>query len=182
GLALYFTLQLNDRFYFQLEAIPKSPYGAKNIKPYPVGDSSVDNIFKNGSVERKIKTISLPLLIRYRIGGLWFIETGPQIDWMLGGKDIFTVKSGNNELSNTINVDDDITKFDIGWAGGLVYKLKKDVSMAVGIRYFYGLTDIIKSTPGNQHNSAWLMSVYIPIGAGKAAAKRQKELEEKSKQ
>jgi hypothetical protein len=63
----------------------------------------------------------------------------------------------------------------VGWAAGLVYKFSKGISMSAGIRYFYGFTDIVKTTAGSQHNSTWLFNVYIPIGAGKAAAKRQAE-------
>ncbi|HTQ26964.1 MAG TPA: hypothetical protein VMI35_02505, partial [Puia sp.] len=79
GLALYFNLKLSDRFYFHPEAIPKAAMGAGHITPYPTGDTTLDRLFTGGEVERKIKTISVPLLMRYRFGGLWFAETGPQI-------------------------------------------------------------------------------------------------------
>ena len=173
GLALYFTLQLNDKLYFQLEASPKAAMGAKGIKPYSTGDTTLDRLFSAGSVERHINTISMPLLIRYRIGGLWFAETGPQIDWMLKSQDIFKATDNNNDLTYTKTISDEITNFDVGWSAGIVYRFKKTISMSVGLRYFYGLTDMVKSAGGNQHNSAWLLNVYIPIGAGKAAERRQ---------
>ena len=175
GLALYFNLKLTDRFFFQLEAIPKSAMGARGITPYSTGDSSLDRLFTGGEVIRKINTISLPLLARYRIGGLWFAETGPQIDWMLKTTDEFKNSVHSNDLTYTKEISKEITNFDVGWAVGLVYKFSKGISMSAGIRYFYGFTDIVKTTEGNQHNSAWLFNVYIPIGAGKAAAKRQAE-------
>jgi hypothetical protein len=173
GLALYFNWKLSDRFYFHPEAIPKSAMGARGIKPYPTGDSSLDKLFAGGEVIRKINTISLPFLVRYRITGLWFAETGPQIDWMLKTKDEFTHTVNGNDLTYTKKISSEITNFDVGWAVGLVYKFSQQVSMSMGIRYFYGFTDIVKTSPGNQHNSTWLLNLYIPIGANKAAAKRR---------
>ncbi|HTQ28150.1 MAG TPA: hypothetical protein VMI35_08485, partial [Puia sp.] len=79
------------------------------------------------------------------------------------------------KLSYTKKINDEIANFDVGWAAGLVYKFSKDISMAMGIRYFYGFTDVVKTTPGTQHNSAWTLNVFIPIGAGKAAARRQQQ-------
>jgi len=173
GLALYFNLKLGDRFYFHPEAIPKSVMGARHIKPYPTGDSTLDRLFTGGEVIRKINAISLPLLIRYRITGLWFLETGPQIDWMLETNDEFKNSVNGSDLTYTKKIGENITNFDVGWAVGLVYKFEKQISMSMGIRYFYGLTDIVKTSTGNQHNSTWLLNLYIPIGAGKAAAKKQ---------
>jgi hypothetical protein len=43
--------------------------------------------------------------------------------------------------------------------------------MGIGVRYYYGLTDIHKSVPGTQANSAWQLNITIPVGAGKAQAK-----------
>jgi len=173
GLGLYFNYKFNDRFYFHPEAIPKAAMGAKGIAVYPTGDSSVDNLFKGGSVQRNIKTISLPLLFRYRMTGLLFLEAGPQIDWMLGTKDIFKTTVNDNPVEYTSKINSSVANFDVGWATGLVYKFSKEISMAAGIRYYYGFTDVMKPTPGSQHNSAWMLNVYIPIGANKAAKKRE---------
>jgi hypothetical protein len=173
GVALYFNLKLNDRFYFDAEAIPKSSLGGRGIPVYLTKDSALDHLFAGGSIERTIKAISVPLLIRYRFYGRWFFEAGPQIDWLTKVKDIFRNEVHSNELTYTTSVRQDFTKFDFGLAGGLVYKLGQRNSMSLGLRYFFGLTDIMKSAPGSQKNSAWLFNIYIPIGAGKAAEKRQ---------
>src|SRR5215472_7166125 len=82
GLALYFNFKLNDRFYFNAEAIPKSSFGGRGIPVYSTKDSALDHLFTGGSIERAIKAISVPLLVRYRFYGRWFLEAGPQINWL----------------------------------------------------------------------------------------------------
>jgi hypothetical protein len=169
GFALYFNFKLSENLFFHPEASPKSVFGIKGIKPYATGNANIDSIFltdDGASVQRNIKALSLPLLMRYRIKGLLFAELGPQIDWMIGAKDIFKTKVDDNQINYTTQVRDQVTRFDIGLAAGLEYKLKKDKGMGIGIRYYYGLTDVIKNISGNQKNTAWFLNIAIPIGVG----------------
>ena len=65
-------------------------------------------------------------------------------------------------------------RISFGLAGGLFYKFRKDrKSMGMGVRYFYGLTDIDKVTKGTQSNSVWLLNISIPVGAGKDAEEKK---------
>jgi hypothetical protein len=169
---LYFNLKMNDRFYFHPEAIPKLAFGAKDIAPYPLGDANLDSLYVNGSVNRAVKAIGLPLLMRYRIAGSFFVEAGPQIDLITNAKDIFKTKVNDNELSYENKTKDEYTRFDVGYVLGVAYKIiPGSRGMTLGIRYNGGLTDIMKNESGSQMNSAWLFNVYIPVGAGKAEKK-----------
>jgi hypothetical protein len=166
GLGMYFDIKISENFFLHPEAIPKSSLGANGITPYPTGSDSLDALFADGSVQRKIRAISLPLLCRYRIKGLLFAELGPQIDWMLNAKDIYKAKINDNEMTYTTNIKDQFTRFDVGLAGGFDCKLKKDKGMGLGLRYFYGLTDVMK-TGGTQKNRALYINIAIPVGTGK---------------
>jgi hypothetical protein len=169
---LYFNMKLNDRFYFHPEAIPKLAFGAKDIAPYSLGDANLDTLYANGSVNRTVKAIGLPLLMRYRIAGSFLVEAGPQIDLITNAKDVFKTKVNDNELSYENKTKDEYTRFDVGYALGIAYKiLPGPRGMTIGLRYYGGLTDIMKNETGSQLNSAWLFNLYIPVGAGKAAAK-----------
>lgn len=169
GLGLYFDIKMSDNLFLHPEAIPKSVMGADDITPYPTGSDSLDAMFVGGAVTRKIRTISLPLLVRYRIKGLFYAEAGPQIDWMLKVKDTFERKENHNELSYETRVDEHFTRFDLGMVVGLHQKLKKDKGMGLGVRYFYGITDLMKEN-GQQTNQTICFIVAIPVGAGKAEA------------
>jgi hypothetical protein len=167
GLGLYFDIKLSKNFFLHPEAIPKSSLGTEGLAPYPTGNDSLDALFINGSVQRNVKVISVPLLCRYRIKGKLFIEGGPQIDWILKMKDVYKTKVNGNEVTYTTESRDYLTRFDIGMAGGFVYKLKHDKGMGLGLRYFYGLTDIIRTQDRIQANQALYINILIPVGAGK---------------
>jgi hypothetical protein len=167
NLGLYFNIKINDRLFIHPEGIAKGSFGARNIQPYGTGNDSLDQLFAGGDVKRKIGALSLPILLRYNIKGKWFAEAGPQVDLLLKPKDIFTAKVNDNDLTYTTDIRDEITRLDLGLAAGLIYKLKKDKGMGLGIRYYYGLTDIQKNITGNQRNTVWQLNVTIPIGAGK---------------
>lgn len=168
NLGLYFNIRINDRLFIHPEGIAKGSFGARRIMPYATGNDSLDQLFSGGDVERKIGSLSLPVLLRYNISGKWFVEAGPQADILLKPKDIFTAKVNDNDLTYTTGIRDEITWFDFGLAAGLIYKLKKDKGMGLGLRYYYGLTDIQKHIQGTQRNTVWQLNVTIPIGAGKA--------------
>jgi len=170
---LYFNYILNDRIYLHPEAIPKLVFGAKDIAPYPTGSATLDSLYTNGSVTRIIKAIGLPLLVRYRVAGLFFAEAGPQINLLTKSKDVFETKVNDNDLSYENDTKDQYTKFEVGYALGLAYKIKPDLrGMTIGLRYYGGFTDIMKNVSGKQLNSAWLLNIYVPVGAGKAAEKK----------
>ncbi|MFT3823715.1 MAG: porin family protein [Chitinophagaceae bacterium] len=170
NLGLYFNIKINDRLFLHPELIPKAAFGARSIMPYSTGNDSLDNLFTGGSIQRNIKAMSLPLLVHYRIKKLLFAEAGIQVDWLLRSKDVFKNEVDGNDLTYTTKINDKVTMFDVGVVGGLLYKFKKDKGMGLGIRYFYGLTDIHKDLSGNQRNTAWLLNVTIPIGTGKQQA------------
>lgn len=168
NLGLYFNIKLNDRWYIHPEGVAKGGFGAKDILPYSTGNDSLDQFFTGGAVKRQIGTLSLPVLIQYKIYKRWFAELGPQVNLLTKPKDIFTGKVNDNELSYTTEIRETITKLDFGMAGGLVYKLREDHGMGICLRYYGGLTDIQKDLPGANRNRMWQLNVTIPIGAGKA--------------
>ncbi|QPH39350.1 outer membrane beta-barrel protein [Pedobacter endophyticus] len=169
GLGLYFNIRLKPNLYFHPEFSPKTAFGTANLAPYATGYNNIDQIYLNDAqagVLKKIKAMSLPLLIRYRIKGLLFANLGPQINVFYKPKDIFTTEADGNEIDYTTSIKNQVSFMDIGLAGGLEYKLKKDKGMGIGLRYYYGLTDVLTKLSGSQRNSAFNLSVFIPIDPG----------------
>jgi hypothetical protein len=150
------------------EAIPKSPFGGKNIPVYPLDDPNLNESFQNGSITREISYISLPLLFRYRIKGLLFAEAGPQLSLRTNAKDIFIEDLSGGKLEFIKNVEDEFTRFDFGAAAGLVLKFKKDNGVGLGLRYYYGFIDVMKSAAGSQQNSGLLLYVSFAVGGVKS--------------
>jgi len=167
GLGLYFNIKLSDNWFFHPEAVPKSPFGGKSIPVYNLNDPNLDTSFQNGSITREISYISLPLLFRYRIKGLLFAEAGPQLSLRTNVSDIFQVDMAGGELEFIKKVENEYTRFDFGAVIGLVMKLKRDNGMGIGIRYYYGFIDVMKTMSGSQQNSGLFVYVSFPVGGVK---------------
>jgi hypothetical protein len=168
NLGLYFNIKLDDRWYIRAEAVPKFPTGASELNPYALHDANLDTLLRNADVTRKIKNIALPILIRYRIRKLLFAEAGPQLALRTKAKDVF--ESGDLTYENKI--EDNITRFDFGFAIGVSQKFSKEIgAMAFGLRYYLGVTDIDKLAPGTQKNGIFQILVSVPVGTGKEKRK-----------
>ncbi len=176
-VGLYFNIRINDNLYLHPEAIPKSTFGGRHIAVYPTGDPRINELFEGGTVTRKIKAISVPLLARYRLSRKLFLDMGPQIDLLYGASDKFTVTaSDGNDVNYKNSVSDEYNWFALSIAGGLAWRFKdKPFSMSMSFRYLYGLTDIQRSAAGTQTNNGPFFFIYIPIGSSKAAKKQAAE-------
>ncbi len=163
-LAIYFDIQIKTKFFIHVEGVAKGAFGEEKITTYHTGLDTVDILYANGNYERKIKAFSMPVLARYAINRKFFVDAGIRADWMLKTKDIFKTKLYDNDLEYTMNVSDQISKLDFGLTGGLHYKFGGPRTMGVGLRYFQGLTDVIKTTAGTQTNTAFEIVITIPIG------------------
>lgn len=171
SLGIYFNIRPDRRFFIHAEGIAKGAFGAEKIIPYPTGSDTLDQLFSGGTVERKIKAFSMPVLCRYAVTRKFFVDAGIQPNMMLSAKDFFRSEVNGSDLEYTIKVSDQVTLLDFGLAAGLHYKFRNDKrSMGLGVRYYQGLTDILSETAGKQVNSAWQLVITIPIGVGKSSA------------
>jgi len=166
NLGLYFNVHPEKKLFLHLELTAKETLGAQNIAPYPTGNDSLDILFSEGSVERKIKGFNVILVGRYSLSQHFFLDGGIQPNLMFKSRDVFTSKINDSELEYSVKIDDHITRLDFGVTGGLFYKFKPDKrSMGMGLRYVYGVTDIDKFHSGIQANTAWMLAITIPVGA-----------------
>jgi hypothetical protein len=187
NLGLYFDIQLkkNSNWYVHTGALLKSEMGARGIEVYSTEDQGLDSVFLGGSVERELKYINIPALVRYKFTSHFFIEMGPMIGIMTRATDEFynTVKQ-DEDLSYKSKVTGQYKWFDAGVEAGLGYQLLKGTGVNFGIRYYQGLMDVIKD---NSSDPVWNQSLYlfvsIPVGAGeKAKAKKAAKESKKVKQ
>jgi hypothetical protein len=179
-LGLYFTIRMKERWQAQIEMLPKVSFGAKDIPAYTVSDPVLDSLYSNGSVTRVIRAMTLSAFPRYKLSDKFFVEAGIQANLRTQANDVFETKVNDNDLKYHNWIKYNVTKVDFGLAGGIIYRFRPAIhSMAIGIRYYAGLTDIMKYTDGGQMNRSILFNVYIPIGSAKAVAKIQEEQNKK---
>jgi hypothetical protein len=186
NLGLYFDIQLkeNSNWYIHTGALLKSDLGARGIEVYSLEDQGLDSVFMGGSIERTLKYIHIPALVRYKFTNHLFIEIGPMLGVMTKATDMFynTVKK-DEDLSFKNKVTDRYKWFDAGVMAGIGYHLLKGTGVNFGVRYFQGLMDAIKD---NSSDPSWNQSIYlfvsIPIGAGEKAQAKKAEKEAKKNQ
>lgn len=170
NLGLYFNIKLSNRFFIHPEVYAKSTLGAEGIPPYGTGSDTLNSLFSEGSIQRRIRALGLVVAAQYRITDKLYVEAGPQANWMLKAKDIYEGSYDGNELTYTVPVSDMISTLDFGITGGIGYRLRKEKGVSLCIRYYAGLTDIWKPEADIQSNSMWTLNIGIPIGSSKAAS------------
>jgi len=181
NLGLYFDIQLkeNANWYLHTGALLKSEMGARGIDVYSLDEPGLDSIFIGGSIERQLKYINIPALIRYKSGKHIFFEIGPMLGILTRTTDVFynSVKK-DEDLSFKNKVTDRYKWFDAGLEAGIGYQLMKGTGVNFGIRYYQGLIDILKDNPADaMWNQSLYLFVSIPVGAGEKA-KAKKALKE----
>ncbi|MBL7940100.1 MAG: PorT family protein [Flavobacteriales bacterium] len=165
-LGLYFDIKLSENWYFHPETWPKSVLGEAKLKPYATGDPALDVQLADATVRRRIDCIPTSFMITRKLGQHVFIDAGPYGNLILGGRDVFTRESADDELSYTQKIGDQLHRVELGAGIGARYKLSKGLGMNFGVHYFAGLTGVDKA---DQWKFQWLRaSVGIPIGRGKA--------------
>lgn len=100
--------------------------------------------------------LNLPVLFRYQHASGLFVETGPQIGFLLSAEEI-----GNG---HTVDTKSQTQAIDFSWAFGLGYKLKK-IPIGIDARYNLGLTNIDKeSGSGTIKNSVFQFDLFYLFG------------------
>jgi hypothetical protein len=166
-LGFYFDIKLRQKLYLHTGVIVKSPMGAKGLDPYALGDAELDSVLSTASAARKLRYFNVPVLLKYNFYDQLFIELGPQLGLLSKAFDQFEADVfDKKDLVFKNDIRDQYKRFDAGFTGGLGYKLQKGAGMNVGLRYYFGMMDIVKDNPGKtMRNSSFYLYASIPIGA-----------------
>lgn len=170
NLGFYFDIKTkNPSLLIHTGVIVKSNMGAGNLPVYPLGSPDLDNTFAGGSVERKLNYFNVPIFIKYKFPNNFFVEGGPQLGLLYKAYDEFTNNVQGGDVTYEKNIRDDFHPLDAGMVAGIGYRLMGGNGMNIGIRYYYGLVDVIIDDSGTDvANRSLYITVGIPIGLGKA--------------
>lgn len=137
-LGLVAEFMLTDHFGFQPELL-YSTQGAKASESY-----SEDGYVENYEVKIKLDYINVPLLAKYFITEGLSLEAGPQVGFLLSGKQDYTYTASFDGETETESGSEDIKEYlntvDLGLLGGIGYKL--DMGLVFNARYALGLSNI----------------------------------------
>ncbi|MBL7849203.1 MAG: PorT family protein [Cyclobacteriaceae bacterium] len=172
NLGFYFDIKLKNSWMLHTGVIVKSNMGAGNLSVYPLGSPDLDNAFAGGSVERKLNYFNVPVLIKYNFRNHIYVEAGPQFGLLYNAYDEFTNNVSGGDLTYEKNIRDDYHPLDAGMVAGIGYRLMGGNGMNLGVRYYYGLVDVvIDDSIADVANRSLYITVGIPIGVGKAKEK-----------
>jgi hypothetical protein len=185
GFYFDFLLKENTRWYLHTGVLVKSTMGGQGYAPYTIGNAELDSLFAGGKLSRKISYFNVPILARYQFKNMLYIEAGPNLGLRYKAYDIFTADvEDKKDLTYELDVRDQYTRIDAGVMAGVGFQVLKGTGYNFGMRYYYGLTEIMKENTGDpQHNSTYYLYFSMPVGAGeKAKAKAEaKKLEKEAK-
>ena len=162
---LFADWRFSERFHFTGGLIPLSYRGANQLPPVPLGDAALDSLTSGGTMARSMATIDVPLILKFalrkdtgpRLG------VGPQFSFVLGASDRYEAQSpAGKAVVLEEDIGDQLTNIDAGFAVDFEWRWP---ILAIGVRYYYGLTDLVRDNPSDAVYSRVLSgSGRIPLG------------------
>ena len=177
NIGFYFDIKLKESWYLYTGCLVKSNLGVAKLTDTDLGvlgatqyQGDVAGVMVEGEYDQVMKYFLVPALMKYRWDNNFYVEAGPQFglmykSWVNFDSDI----EGRDATIKEYNTDD-LNSFDVGLSGGVGYKLFAQNGWTIGLRYYYGFTDVYKNIEGS-NNQSLFVKLNIPIGAGKAKEK-----------
>jgi len=174
NLGFYFDFKIKEQWYINTGVLVKSEVGLDFLKEEDVAFlDPTTNFIDSGTYSQQIGYFHVPAAIKYRFKNHIYVRLGPQ--FALRTRAYLRYFGEYNGKSVELNTDngDLFHRFEVSAIAGIGYKLKKGEGMNIGVKYMYGLTDILKDETRSSKNNSFYFYVGLPIGKGKAEAKRQ---------
>jgi hypothetical protein len=172
-LGFYFDFLLKNQWYINTGVLVKSEVGLDFLKVEDVAFLDPTTVYiDSGTYSQKIKYFHVPILIKYKFKNHFYAQLGPQV--ALRTKASLRYFGEFNNRSTEFNTDnrDMFHRLEVSAIAGVGYKLKKGEGMNIGIKYMFGLTDVIRDESRSSKNSSYYLCFDIPIGKGKAEKKK----------
>lgn len=94
-----------------------------------------------GDIERRLRLnyLDIPVLLSLQVSGIYF-EAGPQVSFLLKGKEIAEVSTANSTTTNKTDITDYPYPIDFGYAAGVGFRAQS--GFGLGLRYNGGLKKV----------------------------------------
>ena len=166
GFGIYGTLKLSQKFSLQPELLFKDPRGADKAPAEVFDNSNLDPLLENASVSAKLAYVSLPVLFKYHLTPTISLGFGPQFGYLSSARKEYVAKVyAEEDLIFKEDIKSTLNAFDFALAFNLEYRLPLKRAIHIGLRYYLGLTDIVKDNAGDPvKNSVIQINLGIPVG------------------
>ena len=166
-IGLFASWRFSEHYHLFTGVLPLSYKGAKDAEPIPLNDPQLDPLVAAGRMERDLDYVDIPVLFQLaqrRDGGLR-VGVGPQVGILVSAKDRYagtTAQGASVVIEN--DIEDSTERFDAGVAVDAEYRFG-GFPLAIGIRYYHGLTDVTGGSGSALHNRVLSGSGRIALGA-----------------
>ena len=172
NLGFYFDIRLKGRLSLSTGVLVKSNHGINKLTDHDLVKLEARTYAEEGTYSQKISYFMVPIMLRHKFKNRLYLEGGVQSSLMSKAWIEFNSKNDGIESKIKETNTGDINRIDAGLIGGTGYLLKKTNGMTVGIKYYYGLTNVYKHI-SNSKNSSLYLKINVPIGAGKKKKKEE---------
>jgi hypothetical protein len=167
NLGFYFDIRLKNQWNLYTGVLVKAKLGDNKLSAEDLAFLEITpNTEQNGSYSQVINYFVVPALLKYNFKNRMYIETGPQFGLMYKSWVEFESSNDNKDIKTKDFNKDKLNRLDAGITFGTGYKLMPESGMTLGIKYYYGFTNVYKGVSGT-NNSSLFLKCNIPIGASK---------------
>lgn len=169
NLGFYFDFKLKEGpWWINTGVLVKSDIGSGELSQndvrrlYPELGTFVDS----GAYSQSIGQFNVPIFIKYRFKNHMYSEIGVQASLLWSADLIYEHEYENITIKSSVDNRDKFNRIDFGLIAGAGYKLRKGQGMNIGAKYYYGLVNMMKTSP-HMYSSVIYVHVDIPIGKHK---------------
>jgi hypothetical protein len=165
NLGFYFDFKMADQWYLNTGVLVKSTVGLNFLKEEDVALLDPTIVFTDsGTFSQEVNYFHVPVAIKYRFKNNFYLRLGPQFGLRSRAFLKFIGEAGNKQVEVKVNNNDLFHRFEVAVIGGIGYKLRKGEGMNIGIKYMYGLTNIMRNDTFKYQNRSLYAYIGIPIG------------------
>lgn len=174
NLGFYFDIRLKEQWRLYTGVLVKMRMGDSDLSEADLAFLGIPLEEEEGKYEQRLNYFLLPALIKYRFQNRLYAEAGPKFGLRYQAKVVFETEDGDRSTRVEINNRDLTNPFEAGIAAGFGYRFRETNSVTLGLRYYYGFTNVYKGVSGSNNRTLFL-KLNVPIGAGKKKEKEQKD-------
>jgi opacity protein-like surface antigen len=167
NLGFYFDFRLKNQWNIYTGVLVKAKLGDDKLSSADLEFLEITpNAEENGNYSQVLNYFVVPALLKYNFKNRMYVEAGPQFGLMYKSWVEFESDLDVKNIKTKDYNKDKINRLDTGITFGTGYKLMPDTGMTIGIKYYYGFTNVYKGVSGS-NNSSLFLKVNVPIGANK---------------
>jgi hypothetical protein len=167
NLGFYFDIRMKEQLFLSTGVLVKSTVGNDELTVADLSAIAPELVIEDGTYSQRLSYFHVPISAKYRFKNHFYVKLGSQLGLLNNARLAFEAEEDKTEISKETDNIDMYKRIDAGLLGGIGYKLKKGTGMNIGVKYYYGLTNIYKSDALSGTNDGIYLKVDIPVGAGK---------------